>query len=65
MAAPELPTQVVEEEEDQPEPGKTLEGLAALWEEDSIASKKMGVITFETMALNYKVLSSQDLAPFE
>lgn len=71
MAEPEHAAEL-DAEEDQPEPGKTLEGLAALWEDDKYvrslvlstqsllkwpSKKKMGVITFETMSANYRVLS--------
>ena len=67
MAA-ELPAEARE----LPEPGKSLAGLGKLWEADPIlrdrilqkdsvldfgSSKKIGVISFETMSLNHTVLA--------
>ena len=55
-----------------PEPGKSQAGLGKLWDEDTLlrdrmlqkdsildfgSTKKMGVISFETMSMNYLVLS--------
>ena len=60
------------EADELPEPGKSLVGLGKRWEQDSIlrdrmlqkdsllefgSTKKIGVISFETMSLNYVVLT--------
>lgn len=67
MAAAELLA-----ERELPEPGKSLDGLAKLWEDDEVirrrvlehdtllqfpSKKQIGVITFETMSGNARVLA--------
>lgn len=71
-AGPSLMAAELLEARELPEPGKSLAGLGKLWDEDTLlrdrmlqkdsildfgSTKKMGVISFETMSMNYLVLS--------